>query len=216
MKTETLSEWENSNPLQKLFYTLANNMLAVGKKKPLDLEDLLRIPKNDEASLLSARLAECYAKSRKFTVLPRLLVAVMRLSFWDLIVAALVHLIDSTIRIGIPLALIFFLNSLEDGDAARSYTFAAILSALAIVQTINHSPQCFIVGKIGWNWKTACSGLIHKKLFHLSPSALQSTRAAAGSLMNIISNDISRFEEFPNVRNTSTFLLCNSFFPVVH
>ena len=45
---------------------------------------------------------------------------------------------------------------------------------------------------MGWQWKTATTGLIFNSLFKLKGMNVTGT----GKLVNLISNDVSKFEEF--------------------
>jgi len=49
---------------------------------------------------------------------------------------------------------------------------------------------------MGWNWKNASTALVHLKLLHLDSGVLQSSGSGTGMMVNLISNDVSRFEEF--------------------
>jgi len=50
--------------------------------------------------------------------------------------------------------------------------------------------------RLGWNWKNASTALVHLKLLHLDSGVLQSSGSGTGMMVNLISNDVSRFEEF--------------------
>ena len=50
--------------------------------------------------------------------------------------------------------------------------------------------------RVGWNWKNASTALVHLKLLHLDSGVLQSSGSGTGMMVNLISNDVSRFEEF--------------------
>jgi ATP-binding cassette subfamily C (CFTR/MRP) protein 4 len=47
--------------------------------------------------------------------------------------------------------------------------------------------------RLGWNWKVASTGFIYKRLFSLNSSTDNSF--STGGLVNLISNDVARFEE---------------------
>jgi ABC-type transport system involved in cytochrome bd biosynthesis fused ATPase/permease subunit len=57
--------------------------------------------------------------------------------------------------------------------------------------------------RLGWNWKSATTALIYKSLFNLRAESLGA--AGTGKMVNLISNDVGRFEDY------SVFMI---FFPV--
>jgi hypothetical protein len=50
--------------------------------------------------------------------------------------------------------------------------------------------------RVGWAWKNTTTALIHDKLIGMDANKLQSSGASTGMMVNLISNDVARFEEF--------------------
>jgi hypothetical protein len=63
-----------------------------------------------------------------------------------------------------------------------------------------HHTLFFISMRTGWNWKNAATALVHDKLIQLDAAALQNSGTGTGMLINMISNDVQRFEEVTVVR----------------
>jgi ABC-type multidrug transport system fused ATPase/permease subunit len=99
------------------------------------------------------------------------------------------------------------LRSLEKGDTAGSYPWAAIISALGFAQAAVHHVLYFYSMRMGWNWKNACTALIFDALFRLQGTKLKSLKT--GKMVNLISNDVSRFEEFAVVSVFLFIILCS-------
>jgi ATP-binding cassette subfamily C (CFTR/MRP) protein 4 len=71
-----------------------------------------------------------------------------------------------------------------------------LLSGIGFLQVFIHHVLYFHSMRVGWNWKNASTALVHLKLLHLYSGVLQSSGSGTGMMVNLISNDVSRFEEF--------------------
>lgn len=196
--SEAESEWDVSNLFQKWTFSVANPMLAKGQQKVLQFEDMMHIPKDDHAGKLLRQLKQTYKTSRRFWFMPRLMVALFRMSWPTWIIITFYTISEGIIRIALPLVLIFLLRSLGDQDVRYSYIWAGVISGLGIVQTLVHHVLFYYSMRIGWKWKNVSTALIYDGLFQLSGGALQGTMT--GRMVNLISNDVSRFEDFAVVR----------------
>ena len=70
-------------------------------------------------------------------------------------------------------------------------------------QVVSHHIGFLFTYRAGWNWKNSCTALIHDRLFYLNGGTLQGSSTSTGMLVNMISNDVARFEEFAVVSYTS-------------
>ena len=204
---KALSEWENASIFTKWSFSVANPMLSEGQKKTLEFDDLLHIPKRDHAGVMLAPLREAYRTSTSFWFLPRLMIALFKFSIVDMIIVSLFTLLDAAYMLVTPLLLNYLLKSLEDEDSeGRCYMWAALLSGVAFLQVVNRHTYVFIAMRMGWNWKNATTALIHEKLIQMDVNILQSSGSGTGMMVNMISNDVARFEEFPIVSHASCFI----------
>jgi ATP-binding cassette subfamily C (CFTR/MRP) protein 4 len=119
----------------------------------------------------------------------------------DCTIVVILTLFESAIRVALPIVLIFLLKSLEETNSTMSFVWATIISVLSVTQTFAHHILFFFSMRLGWNWKTACTALIYDGLFHMSDSVLNNPTSGLGTgmLVNLISNDVSRLEEFAAV-----------------
>jgi ATP-binding cassette subfamily C (CFTR/MRP) protein 4 len=196
-----LSEWEASSFLSKWTFCVANPMLKLGEKRPLQFDDLLHIPKRYSSSLMVATLREAYRTSTAWWFLPRLLIALAKLMYTDVVLMGVYTLLEAGCMVISPLLLRYLLRALQDSSSAECYMWAAILSGIGLFQVVLHHALFFLSMRVGWAWKNTTTALIHDKLIGMDANKLQSSGASTGMMVNMISNDVARFEEFAVVRH---------------
>lgn len=59
------NEWEDASFFDKWTYRMANNILHKGMTKPLEFDDMLRIPHKDTAAEMGSSLRDYYMTSKK-------------------------------------------------------------------------------------------------------------------------------------------------------
>lgn len=197
-----LSEWEQASFYGKWTFSFANGMLATGLKKTLEHDDLLKIPERYSSTHYVKILREYYATSKAFWFLPRLMVAMIRMTLVETILVSFMALIDSGCMAVQPLFLQYLLESLIKTSSRECFQWAAILSGTAFVQVLVRHALFFISMRFGWLWKIASTTLIFDKLLSMDVNRLQNSGSSTGVLVNLISNDVSRFEEFAPVSDT--------------
>jgi len=196
-----LSEWESGSLLNKWTFSVANAMLKQGEKRPLEFDDLMHIAKRDCANEMLPSFREAYKTSKAFWFIPRLMVAQIRWAYVDVIIIQFYTILEGACMIISPLLLNYLLKALENGDSdSTCYMYAALLSGVGILQVIIHAVVFFCSMRVGWNWKNVTTALIHEKLIQMDVNILQSSGSSTGMMVNMISNDVARFEEFPVVR----------------
>jgi len=194
------SEWERGSFLGKWTFSIANPMLKEGEKKPLEYDQLLHIPKRDRSEEMLPSFREAYNISKPLWFMPRLMVAQIRWAYVDVIFISVFTVLEAGCMVISPLLLNYLLESLENEDPDRTcYMFAALLSGVGIIQVIIHHVVFFVTMRLGWNWKNVTTALIHEKLIQMDVNILQSSGSGTGMMVNMISNDVARFEEFPVV-----------------
>ena len=194
------SEWERGSFLGKWTFSIANPMLKEGEKKALEYDQLLHIPKRDRSEEMLPSFREAYNISKPFWFMPRLMVAQIRWAYVDVIFISVFTVLEAGCMVISPLLLNYLLESLENEDPDRTcYMFAALLSGVGIIQVIIHHVVFFVTMRLGWNWKNVTTALIHEKLIQMDVNILQSSGSGTGMMVNMISNDVARFEEFPVV-----------------
>ena len=208
--TSYTSEWDEANFYTKWTYNLINKIINDGATRPLKFDDLMRVPRRDRAKILFPQLYKHYHNSSRCGFIPKLLVALVKVGWDEAIIVNILTLVEGAIRVAMPTLLISLLNALTNDESdAIANQWAAILSGLSILQTVIHSILFLYSWRIGWNWRVATTALIHNTLFHINNSSIQAS--GSGRLVNLISNDVSRFEDFTVVSNIfPSSLLCQS------
>ena len=231
MSASYSSEWEQAGFFQKWTFSVPNAMISKGLKQPLVMDDLMKITSQDRAETQTALLKQKFRDSKSFWFIPRLMMALFFMNPSHSAVIVVFTVLEGLVRIAMPVLLINLLQALQEKRQDEAFLWAAVLGALGFIQGFIHHFLFFFSMRTGWNWKTACTTLIHERLFHLKPDALtndsssnsssssniissnnnsnksekgkekrNTAGAAAGTgtgyLVNLISNDVSRFEEF--------------------
>lgn len=190
-------EWDSSSIWNKWTFSVPNIMIKVGMTKALEFDDLLQIPSADQSAKLMRRLKRHYRNSKAIFFIPRLLVALFKLlGTKNMLLIGFYIMAESAFRVALPIVLIFLLTAIPSGTANECYIWAGVLGALSLGQVFSHHIGFLLTYRCGWNWKNATTALIHDRLFYLNGGTLQGSSTSTGMLVNLISNDVSRFEEF--------------------
>ena len=114
-----------------------------------------------------------------------------------LLLSGLLILLEGAFRVTTPLVLGLFLQDLQDEDspAEKIFLLALLLSVLNILQTFMHHVAFYYTMRLGYGFRSVTIGVVFNRLFTLPGSALDSSVMDTGKLINLISNDVQRFEE---------------------
>jgi ATP-binding cassette, subfamily C (CFTR/MRP), member 4 len=195
--------WDNAPFYYKWTYIVVNPFLRLGESKTLQLDDLLNLSKHDYMGRLLPRLMYEYSTAKKFFIMPKLMVAMLNAHQYEHLVIIFLTIIELSCIVLLPVMLFYLLQSLaDDSGDAENYKWAAILGGLSIVQTITHHIVFFFTMRLGWNWRSSVMGLIYDRLFHINGN--MKSNYTTGKLVNLISNDVARFEEFAVVSSLIT------------
>lgn len=188
------NEWDSASLFRKWSYTVANPMLKKGMEADLEFNDLMFIPNDSRSEYMVKNLKENYISSKKFLFLPRLMVAQFKTYYKKWIVIIFYTIFEGACRVLLPLFLIFLLRDLQNDNGDKCFIWAGVISFLSISQTLAHHVLFYYSMLLGWNWKNATTALIYDSLFQIDGSLMQTMRT--GQMVNLISNDVFRFEEF--------------------
>jgi ABC-type multidrug transport system, ATPase and permease components len=194
-KAETPNPRESANFLSVLSFWWTIPLFKKGYHKDLAEEDLYNPLKKDKSQYLGDKLEVEWEKQMKKKK-PSLLKAIGWSFRWEYTILGLLHAInDLGIRLTQPLLLgklLEYFRADSEIEKNEAYLYAAGLVLLSILSTFmfNH----FTVGAfhVGMRVRAACCSLIYRKSLRLSRSALGET--ASGKVVNLLSNDVSRFD----------------------
>lgn len=135
--------------------------------------------------------------STSFGYIPRLAVALAKTQPFTLVLSGVLLLLEGAFRVSTPLVLGMFLKDLENENSPREniFLFALLLSVLNILQTFLHHVAFYYTMRLGYGFRSVTIGVVFNRLFTLPSSALESSEVDTGKLINLISNDVQRFEE---------------------
>ncbi|XP_045472553.1 ATP-binding cassette subfamily C member 4-like isoform X2 [Harmonia axyridis] len=191
---------EKANPLSVLFFTYTLPMFKKGSSKELDVDDLYNPLPLDRSQHLGDRLEAKWFdhlnKCRKTKKKPSFL-KVLAATFWPeyTFLGVMVLVQEIFLRLYLPIALgdllgYFRKDSTTTKNEALWYASAVVVVNACCAILINQ----YIVNAFhyGMRVRAACCSLIYRKALRLSRSALGET--ASGKIVNLLSNDVSRFD----------------------
>ncbi|XP_066267905.1 ATP-binding cassette sub-family C member 4-like isoform X4 [Branchiostoma lanceolatum] len=192
---------EKANVFSKLFFWWLNPLFYTGYKRRLDERDMYNVQYEDSSQKQSDDLEREWNKElqkREKNQRPSLLRAVLRCYApgWSLL--GIIAFIEEAIKVVSPVLLgklVEYFSPDTNMSLGEAYGYAAGLSACAMALAVIHHPYFYGVSVYGWRLRVACCSLIHKKSLKLSNKAM--TQTTTGQIVNLLSNDVNRFDQMP-------------------
>ncbi|KAK0084066.1 hypothetical protein PV325_007667 [Microctonus aethiopoides] len=213
-----------ANPINKLFFWWTIKLFRKGAHGNLKLEDLYHPLSSDESNYLADRLEKAWneemkktngikkyktnkdnnkKKSTESSIDPSLTKVIFRTFGLEYLYIGILLLFQSVVlRTMQPILqswiISYFDNSNESGKTKTEVllcTFGLILCTLGITFIMHH--MNLASQQIGMRIRVACCSLIYRKSLRLSKLVLNSD--AAGQMINLLSNDVNRFDLLPMV-----------------
>ncbi|XP_049951742.1 ATP-binding cassette sub-family C member 4-like [Schistocerca serialis cubense] len=193
-----------ANPLSVLTFWWMKDLFILGAKKDLEVDDLFDTLEGDLSEDLGLKLEanwqkELAAANRKEKRKPSLLRALYHTFAGQLlyqgILSGIAMFVLSTAK---PVLLGYLLKHFNPGSTVtreEAFWYAgALIVVLFVNMTMMH--QVNLLGqRIGMRARIACCSVIYRKIIRLSKTALGQT--AAGQMVNLLSNDVNRFDVLP-------------------
>lgn len=192
---------EKANLISVILFWWTVGLFKKGYHKDLAEEDLYSPLRTDASEYLGNKLETQWERQLKVTQQskrkkPSLLKAIALAFSWEYTKLGIFHVAnDLGIRLFQPILLGWLLGYFKPGSTTTkedAYLFAGGLFLLTMLSMLmfNH----FTVGAfhIGMRVRAACCSLVYRKSLRLSRTALGET--AAGKVVNLLSNDVSRFD----------------------
>ncbi|KAH1001477.1 hypothetical protein HUJ04_005494 [Dendroctonus ponderosae] len=189
--------FQTAGIFSKIFFTWMLSLFVKGFKKDLLEEDLYPHLPAHESTYLGDKLEREWAKELKRNAKePSLWRALSGVFGKQLLVLACCYFFSELfVKLGQPLFLSKLLEYYEPGSSmskSEAYYYAAGIALCSfITQTFQHS---FMLHNfhLGMKIRVATSALVYRKALRLSKGALAET--TVGQMVNLISNDVGRFE----------------------
>ncbi|XP_054157544.1 ATP-binding cassette sub-family C member 4-like [Oppia nitens] len=196
--------YDSANFINRNLFWWINPLLYKGYKNDLGLHDLYKCPKIDESETLGTKLQREWDKEilkcKDSGNAMSLLRAIIRaFGFWYFMAGSLSILSECIVRTGQPIAmayLIIYLDKYKKSndklDLQNFYLMTLMVIISGAVYNFILNPYFFKMARKGMQLRIACCHLIYRKALRLSHKAL--SRTTVGQMVNLISNDVSRFD----------------------
>ncbi|KAK9737635.1 ABC transporter transmembrane region [Popillia japonica] len=192
---------ENANPISIITFLYTLPTFWKGFKRDLEETDLYQTLNEHKSSYLGDKIElawrkeeENARKSKRTPSLRRVLIKVFGIEF--MFYGIVLAFTEFAIRMIQPIALgqlILYYTPNQTRitkDEAYMYAGAVVLCSLIYVFIIH--PYMMGIVHLGMKLRVACCSLIYRKALRLSKTALGQT--TAGQLVNLLSNDVNRFD----------------------
>ncbi|CAF1189317.1 unnamed protein product [Rotaria sordida] len=195
-------DWAESSWIRWIyvvFWWWLNPILNIGYKRQLTEDDLFEVSPNDECSQLLNRLERVWEKNENkygYITIWKIIVK----TFWqECLIPGLILLPYIGTKLAQPLLLKQIVLHINDLNAASyiGYVYAIGLVLAAIFQSILHHQFFLRIIRTGMHIRIALSSFIYKRLLSLPMTAIIKT--TTGHVINLISNDVSKFEELTTI-----------------
>ncbi|XP_060518770.1 ATP-binding cassette subfamily C member 4-like isoform X2 [Cylas formicarius] len=193
---KTPHPYKEASFLSKVFFVWLLPLFKKGYSTDLTEKDLSPILKSHNSTFLGKKLKVEWAKEvRKAT--PSLWRALAKVFWKEAVVLGVWYLlVETCIKLSQPLALKKLLEYFEANSAMsknEAYIYASLVILTTLVPPVFQHNFMFRQFLLGRKVKVATSALVYEKALKLSKSAFADT--TVGQMVNLISNDVGRFEQ---------------------
>ncbi|XP_060518772.1 probable multidrug resistance-associated protein lethal(2)03659 isoform X2 [Cylas formicarius] len=186
-----------ANIFSKLFFTYLFSLFREGFKRELTENDLFPTLEAHHSTILGNKLETEWNREMRTKKHPSLWKALYNVFAKELaILGFFLLIIELLVKLAQPLALAQLLkyydkNSAVSKNEAYIYAFVIVASSL-ITAVFQHTYYMLNLFHLGMKIRVATSTLVYRKALRLSKSAMTGT--TVGQMVNLITNDVGRFE----------------------
>ncbi|XP_066999504.1 ATP-binding cassette sub-family C member 4 [Anabrus simplex] len=192
-----------ANPVSLLFLWWTRSLFWKGYRTELEEHDLYNPLEEDQSEVLGDRLERAWnaelARAKAKNVQPSLLRAIFRAFYVRYALYGLVLAVQClVIRIVQPLLLGKLIQYFSEGATMtlnEAYMYAGGMVGTVYFLICFQHHYTMGTAYIGMRIRIACCSLLYRKVLRLSRSAMDLT--ATGQIVNLMSNDVSRFDLAP-------------------
>ncbi|CAG9768551.1 unnamed protein product [Ceutorhynchus assimilis] len=189
---------------KKMFFIWVFPVFYKGYKYGLTENDIFSHLPDHDSEILGNRLEKEWLKELKMNKKhPSLWRAMARVFGKEMFFSGTGVFMFELIRLTLPLTLSKLLEFFEPNstmEISEAYMYAALLSVTTLTQVSFIHHAMFHIFHMGMKLRVATVAVVYRKAIRLSNSALAET--TIGQMVNLISNDVSRFENCTyNVHN---------------
>ncbi|XP_020772820.1 ATP-binding cassette sub-family C member 4-like isoform X1 [Boleophthalmus pectinirostris] len=192
-----------ANIFSKIFFCWLNPLFSIGYKRNLGEDDMYEVLPEDRSQILGQELQRHWdqnvQKATKEMQSPSLSRAIICCYWKSYAVLGFFTLVEEVIKVVQPVFLgkiIQYFESYDPENTAAFHSalcFAAGLSVCSIGLALIHHLYFYYVQRTGMKIRVAMCHMIYKKALCLSSAAMGKT--TTGQIVNLLSNDVNRFDE---------------------
>ncbi|CAG2110356.1 unnamed protein product, partial [Medioppia subpectinata] len=196
-KITNKSAWDNANCIQKIFLAFVYPVFVRGyRQNGLNIKDMYRCSRHDEShhivqQLESNWILECKKKCPTFW---KALYRTYANYYWISVVMYTIE--ECVLRIGQPLLLGFvidFFSQTGNVTYLNACLAAGGVCLCSALSTAIHHPTVHMMMRLAMRMRSSCCTLMYKKSLRLSRASMGKT--TVGQIVNLMSNDVSRFDQ---------------------
>ncbi|XP_063223955.1 ATP-binding cassette sub-family C member 4-like [Bacillus rossius redtenbacheri] len=195
------SPYLGANPVSKLLYWWMKDLFLVGLRDDLRQDDLYNPLPRDLSDKLGDKMESIWSE-KKLSSGHRsgfLVKTIVKMFGWEYMKCGILLLIVScVIRVSQPLLLASLIHHFTPGAATSRTTalvHAGCLLATAFCSTLLYNHANRLSMDLGMRVRVACCSLVYRKVLRLSQRATGMT--TTGQVVNLMSNDVNRFDRLP-------------------
>ncbi|XP_010844169.1 PREDICTED: LOW QUALITY PROTEIN: multidrug resistance-associated protein 4-like [Bison bison bison] len=212
-----VSPEEKPNPLQdanicsRLFWWL-NPLFRIGHEQKLKQDDIYSVFPEDHSQRLGEELQGYWdqevLRAKTYKREPCLMKAIIKCYWKSCLVLGIFTFLEEGIKVVQPMFLgkmVGYIENYDPSDSAalhEAYSYAAGLSACVLMWAVLHHLCFYHMQRVGMRLRVAVCHMIYRKSLCLSSSAMGKT--TTGQVVNLLSNDVNRFDQFGGLPGSSS------------
>ncbi|KAA0713356.1 Multidrug resistance-associated protein 4 [Triplophysa tibetana] len=192
-----------ANLFSQIFFCWLNPLFRVGSKRRLEEDDMFNVLPEDQSKRLGEELQRHWEKevekAAKELRTPKLSKAIIRCYWKPYALLGIFTFLEEVIKVVQPVflgKLIQYFERYDRNDTAalyEAYGYAGGVSLCVLCLTLTHHLYFFNVQRTGMKIRIAMCHMIYKKALCLSATAMGQT--TTGQIVNLLSNDVNKFDE---------------------
>ncbi|RUS69502.1 hypothetical protein EGW08_022737, partial [Elysia chlorotica] len=187
------------NPLSRLIFWWLNPLFKKGYKGWLDESDMYNVCPADSSKTVGETMQAAWNKElvKKNHGKPAsLLRGIVRAFGVEFMLIGLFALLEELVKLVQPVLLVELLDYFSpDSTVSRTeaWLYATGVVLCSVILAIAHHPYFFGCARIGMRIRVGLCSLMYRKCLRLSNQSLH--ESSVGQIVNLMSNDVSRFDQ---------------------
>ncbi|XP_012537913.1 multidrug resistance-associated protein 4 isoform X2 [Monomorium pharaonis] len=189
----------SANPISKLFFWWLTGIFWYGKDHNLEMKNMYNIMPADDSELLGNKLEENWKNevhhAKKDDRKPKFFTALKKTFIWSFFYyGGWILMLSCIVRVAqiyVLGLLIWHFDPRAISTQEKAYLYASSIIFLGILSImLSHHSNLGLL-EIGMRVRIASSSLMYRKILRLSSSTI----TTSGQIVNLLSNDMSKFEQ---------------------